>query len=99
MGCASAGPERTCIGCRRKAQRRQLVRFVAPEGRLAFGAGMPGRGAWLCAATTLACFDAATQRRRWGSALRGKIDAASVAELRNQLLTLPGTELPRDSDS
>ena len=43
--------------------------------------------------------DAATQRRRWGSALRGKIDAASVAELRNQLLTLPGTELPRDSDS
>ena len=27
-------PERTCIGCGRKAQQRELARFVAPQGVL-----------------------------------------------------------------
>jgi predicted RNA-binding protein YlxR (DUF448 family) len=92
-GHASRWPERTCIGCRRKADARLLVRFVAPEGRLIPGAGRAGRGAWLCAETTLACFDLATQRRRWGAALRVRVDPASVAELRNQLLVVSAPEL------
>ncbi|MCP3992513.1 MAG: YlxR family protein [Actinomycetia bacterium] len=81
----TAEPERTCIGCRRRAEQPLLVRFVAAEGRLKLGARQPGRGAWLCRHTLIECFDAATERHRWAAALRSKIDVASTAELRVQL--------------
>ena len=54
---ATAGPVRTCIGCRRAAGVEELVRIRAvptasgPSG-LELGAG-PGRGAWLCRSTRL----------------------------------------------
>ena len=69
------GPVRTCIGCRRRAAKNELLRVVAgsdadghpvispdPNGRA------PGRGAHLH--PTPACFDLAVRRRAFGRALR-----------------------------
>jgi predicted RNA-binding protein YlxR (DUF448 family) len=43
-------PERTCIVCRQKAEKRRLTRFVrTPEGVFADSSGKrDGRGAYLC---------------------------------------------------
>ncbi len=44
-------PERTCVGCRRKAPKGDLLRIAASrDGTLAPdpGARLPGRGAYLC---------------------------------------------------
>ncbi len=43
-------PERTCIACRTKAPKWELIRFVVKEGEIILDerAVMPGRGAYLC---------------------------------------------------
>ena len=74
-------PERTCVGCRRKAPRAQLLRLVLTgSGDLSVDAGavMPGRGAWVH--PDLACLDLAERRRSLGRALRttGSPDVAPV---------------------
>ena len=79
-------PERTCIGCRRKASPAGLVRIARrPDGSLAVGRGEPGRGAWLCAGSA-ACFDAAVQRKALGRALRCEVSGHELAWLRERLL-------------
>jgi predicted RNA-binding protein YlxR (DUF448 family) len=77
-------PERTCIGCGRKASRSDLVRLRATPGgpRLDPRRCGPGRGAWLC--PTPQCFDAAVKRRRFAGAL---------APLREEFLDLIGVDL------
>ena len=57
----------------------------APDGTMAVGAG-PGRGAWLCASTTAACFEQAVGRRALERALRTRLTAAELASLRAKLL-------------
>ena len=44
-------PQRTCIVCRDKHDKRDLTRLVAPGGRVQVDPGgkMNGRGAYLCA--------------------------------------------------
>ena len=72
---ARAEPRRTCVGCRRVAPRRELVRFVAgPDGPVE-GAGRPGRGAWLCPDPD--CLERAARRGALARALR--IEPATVA--------------------
>ena len=63
-------PVRTCVGCRARAPRSNLVRFVAREGVLVIDrrARLPGRGAWLH--PTPECADAAMRRRSFVRALR-----------------------------
>ena len=61
-------PVRSCIGCGRKAPQRQLLRFVAKDGRLASGTGKPGRGAYTC--RRLSCFERAVSRRAFNRTLR-----------------------------
>lgn len=83
MTASSHVPERTCIGCRAKAPRPQLLRLVlAASGELAVDARarMPGRGAWVHADP--ACLDLAERRRALGRALRaeGPLDAAPVRD-------------------
>jgi predicted RNA-binding protein YlxR (DUF448 family) len=69
------GPVRTCIGCRERAQKFELLRVVAgagadgqpavrpdPDGRA------PGRGAHLHPTTE--CLDRAVRRRAFNRALR-----------------------------
>jgi predicted RNA-binding protein YlxR (DUF448 family) len=66
-----AEPVRTCAGCGRRAPQRELVRFVAVEGRLTPGRGVPGRGAYTCA--TVACFQRALDRRAFARVLRAPV--------------------------
>ncbi|MEJ7636180.1 YlxR family protein [Aeromicrobium sp.] len=78
---------RTCIGCRQRADKTNLVRVVAvqesttsvvtpdPRGTL------PGRGAHLH--PTHRCLDLATRRKAFGRALRieGPLDLSAVVAL------------------
>ncbi|MEZ0344003.1 MAG: DUF448 domain-containing protein [Caldimicrobium sp.] len=43
-------PERTCVACRIKAPKWDLIRFVAKEGEVILDERgiFPGRGAYLC---------------------------------------------------
>ena len=69
---ARACPERTCVGCRKRAAKKDLLRIAVvgdvcvpdPRGTL------PGRGAYLHPDT--ACFDLAVRRRAFPRAYRTK---------------------------
>ncbi|MGW6785735.1 YlxR family protein [Streptomyces sp. NPDC054987] len=79
---ARACPERTCVGCRERAAKSDLLRIVAiedecvpdPRGTL------PGRGAYLHPAVV--CLDQAVRRRAFPRALRsaGALDTANLRE-------------------
>jgi len=75
-------PERTCIGCRAKGPRAQLLRLVIDDGRLRVDprAVAPGRGAWIH--PDPACLELAERRRAFGRALRTSepLDVAPVCE-------------------
>ncbi|ELT44464.1 YlxR family protein [Arthrobacter nitrophenolicus] len=67
-------PERTCIGCRKKGPRSELLRLVAEgSGSTAVLVDerrrMAGRGAWLHPSEP--CLALAVKRRAFGRALRG----------------------------
>lgn len=82
----SDGPVRTCIGCRRTAQRSVLLRVVGSEveGRLLAvpdpGAVRPGRGAWLH--RDRECVELAERRRAFARSLRlaGPVDPTAVRD-------------------
>ena len=75
-----ACPERTCVGCRERAAKADLLRIVAiedecvpdPRGTL------PGRGAYVHPA--LVCLDQAVRRRAFPRALRvpGPLDTKAL---------------------
>jgi predicted RNA-binding protein YlxR (DUF448 family) len=89
-------PERTCVGCRRKADRSRLLRVVAAGAGHATPAGavvlvpdprarLPGRGAWLH--PDPGCLDQAVRRRAFARALRlqAPVDLTAVHEHLEQL--------------
>lgn len=63
-----AEPLRRCVGCGRTAPQRELLRFVARDGRLTPGRKEPGRGVYTC--RRLACFERAASRRAFARTLR-----------------------------
>ncbi|MFI0086132.1 YlxR family protein [Streptomyces bobili] len=77
-----ACPERTCLGCRERAAKTELLRTVAikdacvpdPRGTL------PGRGAYVHPA--LVCLDQAIRRRAFTRALRapGALDTKALRQ-------------------
>ncbi|MGW2029973.1 MULTISPECIES: YlxR family protein [Streptomyces] len=77
---AGACPERTCVGCRKRAAKNDLLRIVKtgdtcvpdPRGTL------PGRGAYVHPA--LVCLDQAVRRRAFPRALRvpGPLDTKAL---------------------
>ncbi|MFF1922199.1 YlxR family protein [Streptomyces sp. NPDC058221] len=77
---ARACPERTCVGCRERAAKSELLRIVAegdacvpdPRGTL------PGRGAYVHPASV--CLDLAVRRRAFPRAFKAKgpFDPAEV---------------------
>jgi predicted RNA-binding protein YlxR (DUF448 family) len=78
-------PVRTCVGCRRRAPARELVRLRHGGDRLEIGPGT-GRGAWLCAPPAgLACLDDAAKRGALARALRTEVSGDDVADLRARL--------------
>ncbi|MBT2595330.1 YlxR family protein [Arthrobacter sp. ISL-72] len=74
-------PQRTCIGCRKKGPRSELLRLVAEgSGSTAVVVDerrrMAGRGAWLHFSET--CLALAIKRRAFGRALPGATGTAAV---------------------
>ncbi|WP_426998809.1 YlxR family protein [Pseudarthrobacter sp. N5] len=74
-------PQRTCIGCRKKGPRSELLRLVA-EGSGSSAVlvderrRMAGRGAWLHPRES--CLTLAVKRRAFGRALTGATGTADV---------------------
>ncbi|MET7704418.1 MULTISPECIES: YlxR family protein [unclassified Streptomyces] len=77
---ARACPERTCVGCRERAAKSDLLRTVAVEGECVpdLRGTLPGRGAYVHPA--LVCLDLAVRRRAFTRALRapGALDTAAL---------------------
>ena len=74
-------PQRTCIGCRKKGSRSELLRLVADgSGSSAVVVDerrrMAGRGAWLHPSEK--CLALAVKRRAFGRALNGATGTADV---------------------
>ena len=64
----TATPERTCVGCGRKAPQAELLRFGSVDGRLTVGRALPGRGVYTC--RRLVCFERAAASRGFNRVLR-----------------------------
>ncbi len=81
MNAVTAGPVRTCVGCRARAVKSSLVRVVAGEGGLRPdpSGSAPGRGAYLHA--TRACVEAASSRGALAKALRTGVSSDEVGRL------------------
>src|SRR5204863_6274806 len=79
-------PERTCVGCRRKAPTSELVRVVRlSEHEVAVGRNLPGRGAWLCredAGPSQRCINVALRRKAFDRAFRAPVADAAIHALR-----------------
>ena len=73
-------PERTCVGCRERAAKHDLLRVTAVEGVCVPDprGTLPGRGAHLH--PTPGCLDLALRRRAFPRAFRlpGPLDTAAV---------------------
>ena len=82
----SGSPERTCVGCGKKAPRQELRRLVVSgEGQVSVDpkGQAPGRGAYLCGA---GCLKAAAKRKAFGRAFRGaarQVDLEKLAAVLN----------------
>ncbi|MET0735280.1 MAG: YlxR family protein [Microbacterium sp.] len=78
-------PVRTCVGCRARALRSDLLRVIAVDSALVFDErkSMPGRGAWVHETTE--CMDAAIRRRAFVRALRvsGQLDTQTIEKRLN----------------
>ena len=81
-----SGPVRTCIGCRERVAKSELLRVTAGSDAEGLPVVVPdpaatqrGRGAHLH--PTTACYDLAVRRRAFGRALRATqgLDSAPVA--------------------
>ncbi|MDW6059561.1 YlxR family protein [Streptomyces sp. FXJ1.4098] len=68
---ACACPERTCVGCRERAAKNDLLRIVTAEGACVPDrrGTLPGRGAYVH--PTRVCLDLAVRRRAFPRAFRG----------------------------
>ena len=88
---ASARAERTCVGCRGKADKRDLLRVVrVDERRVACdpSGAAPGRGAYVH--RDAKCVEAALEHGAVARALRTGLAAEGAARLRNDLVRLMG---------
>lgn len=78
-------PLRTCIGCGRSTDKRDLVRVVrSSEGDVTVDPSgkANGRGAYLCCAQE--CFDAAVRKRRFDATLRVSLKEDDLDRLRRE---------------
>lgn len=81
----SGNPERSCVGCGRKAAPEKLDRIARrPDGSLGVGRREPGRGAWICSGQ-VACFDQAVKRKALERAFRIPVTNTDIESLRARL--------------
>ncbi|HVL64164.1 MAG TPA: YlxR family protein [Actinomycetota bacterium] len=82
----ASGPIRTCVGCRAKREQQALLRVaLGGQDGLVLDRRAPGRGAWLCAETALACFEQAVKKRAFARTLKGPVPDGAVESLRRTL--------------
>ncbi|MFI6103932.1 YlxR family protein [Streptomyces sp. NPDC051310] len=83
---ARACPERTCVGCRERAAKRDLLRIVLIEGACAPDprGTLPGRGAYVHPASV--CLDLAVRRRAFPRAFKvpGPLETAELRRYAEQ---------------
>jgi predicted RNA-binding protein YlxR (DUF448 family) len=82
-------PLRSCIACRTKSPKRDLIRVVrTPEGTLEVDTQgkRAGRGAYLCSKRE--CGEIALHPGRLSRALKCQVNAADVAALKASILAL-----------
>jgi predicted RNA-binding protein YlxR (DUF448 family) len=75
------GPERTCMGCGRKAPKGSLRRLVVGQsGEVGVDVGgvAPGRGGYLCGS---GCLSAAVRKKAFGRAFRGAAQQVNLEKL------------------
>jgi predicted RNA-binding protein YlxR (DUF448 family) len=81
---------RTCVGCRQRSQRADLLRIVAKSNVLAFDQlkNMPGRGAWIHPSSD--CLALAIQRNAFGRALKltNQVDSSGLVFTKEQAETM-----------
>ncbi len=85
-------PERTCVLCRTRRAKRDLVRIVhLTEGGVVVDetGKRKGRGAYLC--RQQACWTLALKRGALNQALRTNLSAEEITELQRYAATLPET--------
>ncbi|MDA8309749.1 MAG: YlxR family protein [Actinomycetota bacterium] len=74
-----------CVGCGRRAPQGELLRVVRlPDGSLAAGRTLPGRGAWLCEGSA-SCLDRAVRRGSLERALRAPLAPGSAGALAREI--------------
>ena len=81
---------RTCVGCRQRSQRANLLRIVSNSNVLAFDRqkNLPGRGAWIHPSSD--CLELAIQRNAFGRALRltNQFDLSGLVFTKEQAETM-----------
>jgi predicted RNA-binding protein YlxR (DUF448 family) len=86
-------PERTCVGCRSKSEKRALIRVVrAPDGRIDLDPSgkAPGRGAYVHQSRM--CLKEAVRRGAIAKALRAPLGLPEAARLVLELESSLGEE-------
>jgi predicted RNA-binding protein YlxR (DUF448 family) len=82
-------PQRTCIGCGMKKDKKELVRIVrTPEGTLQLDltGRMNGRGAYVC--RDAACLDKALKRKALQRSLKEEISEDVILKLKEEFKQL-----------
>ena len=82
--------ERTCVGCRQRSQRADLLRVVSKSDALVFDyqKNLPGRGAWIHPSSD--CLALAIQRNALSRALKLKqqLDVSGLVITKEQAETM-----------
>ncbi|MBE6113153.1 MAG: YlxR family protein [Anaerotignum sp.] len=79
-------PQRTCMGCQAKKEKRELVRIVrSPEGEISVDmtGKKPGRGAYIC--PDLECLNKVVKSKRLERSLETAISQEVYESLKEQL--------------
>ena len=79
-------PQRQCMGCRERKEKRELIRVVrAPDGsvRLDFRGKAPGRGAYIC--PDMACLKKAIRSKALERSLEVAIPEEIYARLEQEM--------------
>jgi predicted RNA-binding protein YlxR (DUF448 family) len=76
-------PVRTCVGCRQRGNRADLIRIVNNQGFLKVDPqkSLSGRGSWLHPSSK--CLETAVERSAFARALKAKMDHEKIEELAN----------------
>ncbi len=80
-------PQRTCIGCKCKKPKKEMIRIVrTPDGKIIIDetGKKSGRGAYLCG--DVKCLDIAFKENSLNKSLKQDIPLQTLAELRKDFL-------------